>query len=155
MTYFLRVFCRSSRAITRREIARFIVEGYFFDEKPSFEPSPESEAGLDENWRRFDIHYHPEKRPVILFKDVAEKMLQGEIKEILEELAPPPVPEVVVKALHASQQVIAIEIDQLHLTDDAWEMVDILEAFLARELDGIIYAPDDGFFDKKLRRISD
>src|SRR5436190_17453759 len=99
MSYYLRVFCRSNQAITRREIARFIIEGVFFDEEPAFEPSPESEAGLDEKWQRFDIHYQPEKRPVILYKNVADEMLWEEIKEILEELAPPPIPEAVVKVL--------------------------------------------------------
>lgn len=35
----------------------------------------------------------------------------------------------------------------------AWELVDAVEHHVATELDGIIYAPDDGLFDKDLKRI--
>lgn len=32
-------------------------------------------------------------------------------------------------------------------------MIDALEAHLARRCEGIIYAPDDGFFDADLNRL--
>jgi hypothetical protein len=58
-----------------------------------------------------------------------------------------------VEKLAASQQIIAIEINYSGLTDAAWEMLDCLEAYLAKKLSGIVYAPDDGFYDEELQPI--
>jgi hypothetical protein len=46
-----------------------------------------------------------------------------------------------------------IEIDYSGLTDAAWEMLDCLEAYLAKKLSGIVYAPEDGFYDENLQPI--
>jgi predicted RNA binding protein YcfA (HicA-like mRNA interferase family) len=57
----------------------------------------------------------------------------------------------VVDKLATSKQIIAIEIDYFELTDAAWEMLDCLEAYLAKKLFGIVYAPEDGFYDEPLQ----
>ncbi len=58
-----------------------------------------------------------------------------------------------VEKLAASKQIIAIEIDYSGLTDAAWEMLDCLETYLVKKLSGIVYAPDDGFYDEELQPI--
>jgi hypothetical protein len=58
-----------------------------------------------------------------------------------------------IQKLATTKQVIAIEIDYSGLTDAAWEMVDCLEAYLAKKLSGIVYAPEDGFYDENLQPI--
>ncbi len=58
-----------------------------------------------------------------------------------------------VEKFAASKQIIAIEIDYLGLTNAAWKMLDCLEAYLAKKLSGIVYAPYDGFYDEELQLI--
>jgi hypothetical protein len=58
-----------------------------------------------------------------------------------------------IQKLTATKQVIAIEIDYSGLTDAAWEMLDCLEAYLAKNLSGIVYAPEDSFYDENLQPI--
>jgi hypothetical protein len=42
-------------------------------------------------------------------------------------------------------------VDPDQLPDDVWEMLSAVEAFVARKFDGIIYDPDTGFRDKRLK----
>ncbi|HEY9742726.1 MAG TPA: hypothetical protein V6C90_19755 [Coleofasciculaceae cyanobacterium] len=85
-----------------------------------------------------------------------DQLLQQEIEETIEIIRKSGQlnqQQNLVEKLADSQQVIAIEIDYSGLTDAAWEMLDCLEAYLAKELSGIVYAPNDGFYDENLQPI--
>jgi hypothetical protein len=43
--------------------------------------------------------------------------------------------------------VLVIEFDELLGADEVWELLDFVEARACRELDGVAYAEDEGFFD--------
>lgn len=78
-----------------------------------------------------------------------------ELTEIRGELPDGPRSSVerVKESLDQTKQVIAIEVDPGALTEYAWAMIDCVEAHLAKRLNGIVYAPGDGFFDERLRPI--
>jgi hypothetical protein len=84
------------------------------------------------------------------------ELFHEELAEIREELQgiPPRAAEGLRAHLADTKRIFAIEVDQPNLSEEAWEMVDALERFLAARCDGIMYAPDDGFFDPSLERIA-
>lgn len=49
--------------------------------------------------------------------------------------------------MDALEEVYAFEVDPGGLSDDAWELVDALESYIAKRGKGILYVPDEGFFD--------
>jgi hypothetical protein len=154
MSYFLRIFGRSSQPLTRREIASFISAGSFFDLEPRFEPPPEAPESAEENWTVLTLHYDTEKRPVRFERNVGDALLKEEVQELLFVLnrsKPTHAQREVLETIQAATQVISIEVKRETASEDCWEMLDAVEAFLAERCDGVIYAPDDGFFDKSLQ----
>lgn len=154
MSDFLRVFCQSDQSIDSSEIIDFIVEGCYFDETPRFEVRFDGEGDSKTDWKSLTVHYLSSKRPITLERNVNDVLLNLEVKETIKIIAlseKSHLPTDLVNKLVASKQVIAVEIDPVGLTDDGWAMLDCLEVMLASRLSGIIYAPDDGFYDPKLQ----
>jgi len=157
MSDFIRVICNSTQQLLSSEIADFILEGVYFDETPRFEPLPESADGRVPDWQTLTIHYQAGKRPIIFHKSVNDRLMRTEVDEIVEEdLAGKQMAaaETLRRRLSRCYQTIAIEINPNSLTEEAWEMLDSIEAYLAQKYQGVIYVPDDGFFDASLQRIS-
>lgn len=159
MTQYLRVFCTSEAPITAAQVGDFIIEGAHFDAEPRFEPLLDSPEALDPRWESLSVTYENARRPVVIEHTTAEDELLAEelseIKEELESIASPEHRQRIAEHLDATRQTFAIDHDPSTLSDDAWEMLDTIEGRLAQGLDGLIYAPDDGFFDAKLQRICD
>jgi len=156
MSYFLRIFCKTSNAVTRRDLANFISEGSYFENKLLFEPNLDVSESNSEDWQSFTVQYQTDKRPVIFERNMGDGLLQQEIKElifILEKSKKTKAQQEVLRRIQESTQVISIEIAPDSLTNDAWEMLDSVESYIAQKCDGIIYAPDEGFYDKKLQKI--
>jgi len=154
MSYFLRVFCRSTQPVTRREIAEFICAGSFFDREPRFDPSPDSAEAGDLDWGALAVHYEPEKRPVRIERNVNDALLQEEVRELLFVIARAKETQArqdIERAIRTAVQVFSLEVNRETASEDCWEMLDSVQAFLAEKCEGIVYAPDDGFFDRKLR----
>ena len=156
MSYFLRVFCQSTQLLPSNEITNFIENWCFFDETPIFHLYQGTGDRGETDWQSIAVHYQTGKRPVIIERNVSDQLLQQEISQILEILKSSGdlnKTTYLISTVAASKQVIAIEIDPVGLTDAAWEMLDCLEAHLASSLAGIIYAPDQGFYDCNLQSI--
>ncbi len=156
MSYFLRVFCKSSELLPSKEILDFIQNGYFFDEMPRFEFQNGAVNTSQSDWQSIKVHYQNGKHPITIERNVNDQLLRQEIKEIIESLALSHLSNKQAEIIHHlsnSKQVIAIEIDPIGLIDAGWEMLDCLEARLASTLSGIVYAPDEGFYDEKLQPI--
>ncbi len=154
MSYFLRLFCQSDQGIDSREIIDFIVQGCYFDETPCFEVCKNVKGDSKTDWKSLTLQYQTGKRPIRIEINVNDKFLDSEVNEtikIIELSGKSHLPPDLGNKLATSKQVIAIEIDPVGLTDDVWAMLDCLEAYLAARLSGIIYAPDDGFYDPKLK----
>ncbi|MEW6495964.1 MAG: hypothetical protein AB1589_26105 [Cyanobacteriota bacterium] len=156
MSYFLHVLCQSSQLAPSNEITDFIRDGWYFDKPPNFKVQPSAEAEDETHWKFITVHYQTDKRPVRIELNLNDQLLQQEIDETIEVIRKSGQlnqQQNLVEKLAASKQVIAIEIDYSGLTDAAWEMLDCLEAYLAKKLSGIVYAPEDGFYDENLQPI--
>ena len=156
MSYFLRVFCQSAQLLSSQEISEFIQNGCFFDEMPPLKVHPDVANTSESDWQSIHVHYQNGKRPIIIQRNVNDRLLKQEIQEITDNFNSRPGLSDrtnIIQYLSNTQQIIGLEIYFNGLTDAGWEMLDCLEAYLASKLTGIIYAPDDGFYDEKLQPI--
>lgn len=157
MSDFIRIICNSTEPLPSSEIADFIIEGVYFDETPRFDPPQEATDASPTDWQTLAVFYQAEKRPVIFHKSVNDRLMLTEVKEIVEEeLAGEQTEAAQTLSLRLSRgyQTLAIEINPTSLTEEAWEMLDSIEAYIATKYEGIIYVPDDGFFNASLQKIS-
>ena len=104
--------------------------------------------------RRLEVHYDTSKLPIIIERTNADPLLSTEIAEaarltVLGEMA-----ESIHSHVGQSRQIVSIEVDRDNLTEDAWSLCDCLESFIASHLNGIVYAPGDGFYDERLAKIA-
>ena len=155
MTTYLRVFGQAHRRISRTEIAGFVFDGVYFDEPPTIEVADAAgERGGDE-WTVLHIRYDAARRPIVLHMTTGGVLLGDEVTEAIEALNAMGIPKAadLVLRLSGTSIIYAFEVDERNLTEDAWNMVDALEAYLARQCEGIVYAPHDGIFDADLNRL--
>lgn len=156
MSYFLRIFCRFNELVPTAEITDFIENGCYFDDLPRFVIGKVKPDAEEAHWQSLTVHYAMGKRPIVIERNVNDELLHREVNETIANLKlsehDRQLSEII-DQLSATKQIIAIEIDFDGLTDAAWEMLDCLEAHLASILSGIIYAPDDGFYDCHLQPI--
>ncbi len=148
MSYFLRVLCQSDSRFTVRTISDFLRDGQYFETMPHVEAVP-SQA-LDSQFERIDVVYDGRKRPIIITSTVG-KDLTEELSELTEMARRAGISSSILQHITSTRQIVAIEVDRDHLTEEAWRFCDCLEAFIASELKGIVFAPEDGFYDKRLQ----
>jgi len=156
MSYFLYIFCRSQSPINRQEITEFIEEGVYFDEDPRYEPPAQFGENQGDNWDSFKLYYQDDKKPVTFYRNAQDESLRYEIEEAVDEVevsGKASQEQSLIRHLEACQQLITVEIDRSDLIEDAWDSINNLERHLAKEYGGVIYAPDDGFYDNNLRLI--
>jgi hypothetical protein len=81
-------------------------------------------------WKQIEIHYSPSKRPVIITNTGTGELLSEEIIEIRDKLIGHHSPNVdfAQRHLNRTKRIVALEIDRERLSDDAWEMLDGLQA---------------------------
>ena len=164
MSYFLRVFCQDSKLLKTDKIIDFINQGYFFEQLPDFKIKNTIANAEEINWETITVLYDRTKRPVRIERIIDAELIQQEVLEIINHLKGSnfnPQPDLIYKLatsiykLATSKQVIVLEVDPVGLTDAGWEMLDCLESYLAKNLSGLIYAPDQGFFDSNLKLFYD
>ncbi|MDQ3640861.1 MAG: hypothetical protein M3450_05165 [Actinomycetota bacterium] len=155
MTTYLRVFGQAHRIVNRTEIADSLSEGVYFDEPLTVEVADVPGERVDDEWTVLHIRYHAARRPIILHMTTGGPLFGEEVTEAIEALAVISSPRTadLVCRLSGTSIIYAFEVDERNLTEDAWGLVDALEAYLARRCEGIVYAPDDGFFDADLNRL--
>lgn len=156
MSYFIRIFCRSDKIVNCREIASFISDGYFFKQALKFDPPAASLESGNLVWKSFKILYSDERRPIIIEHNIDDEVQKAEIREILDILdisRDSKSKRLVQCFLNSTKHVYSIEIDRENIPGDCWEMLDSLEAFIAKSCDGLVYSPDDGFFNERLDKI--
>lgn len=152
MSTYFRIICTSDTKITVDEIIQFLQDGFFIEQPPQYVRDRDE---IYDGGRLLIIH-DPQKRPIIVAGNLQDELFQREIDEFLEVLERVTDEDAKTQLrmhLTQSKQIIAIEIAPQNLSQDAWHMLDSLEAYFARQLQGIVYAPDDGFFDDSLTAI--
>jgi hypothetical protein len=153
MTYFIRIFCQSEQAIPCYNIGQVIEDGVYFDAQPEFMPALNSTEARQPDWTHFQIRYDNEKQPIILTCNRGDALFESERDELithLPHLVQMPIQRDLIDSLTTAAQLITIELDRDDLSEEAWAMLDALEAYLAETLGGLIYAPDDAFYGSGL-----
>ncbi|MCA1702446.1 MAG: hypothetical protein LC808_03935 [Actinobacteria bacterium] len=153
MSQFSNVFGRSANNISRSELGNFAIESWYGDDPLSFSPSLDDKDIDSAEWTTFEAILPGKKRPIVFHRDVEQSTIDEMVNETLEELGED-APAAIRNQLTGIRQVIGVEFFPEELDDDSWEMLDLILAFLARKIDGLIGA-DDGIYDKELKKLID
>lgn len=148
----LRVYCRSKNPLTRSQIANWVDEVAVLGAEPRFVPAPDDPESGEPDWDFMEIVHAPRKRPILVHRigdtaAVGESV--GETVDWMERYAPGEPPPHLVERVRASQQVFVFELSA-NLSEEAWELVDVAQSYIARELDGVV-AAEDGIYDADLQ----
>lgn len=158
MSDFIHILCGSGEVMSASEIANFIDDGVYFDVAPRFDPPPEAPEHEARDWRTLAVYYKEGKRPIIFHKSVDVPEVREQVNEIIKkELADKQMAaaDALRRHLLCCRQMITIEASALvSPTEEAWAMMDNIEAHLAHKYRGILYVPDEDFLDETLQAIS-
>lgn len=155
MADFIRICCSRPTVPDANQIAEFVAEGTYFEKEPPLNVVYRSGAGTPA-WSRIEIRYEDSKRPVVVTCQSQQTTLfQAEVTEIEQALneASSGEIETVENHLRSTVSLVAIEINSHGIPEDAWEMIDALESFIASAAGGIIYVDGEGFYDAQLQVI--
>lgn len=152
MSYGLTVICRRpADSLIREEIGQAVVDGVFFEETPEFDPPLGSAEASAPEWESFAIRYAAAKRPGVVFRRGALRGIEGDLEEAFVK---PPLDPAMKRRLVEAKQTFTLDVDREGLTEEAWEMCDFIEHFIANRCDGLVWAPGDGIFDVKLQPVA-
>lgn len=147
MSQFHNIFCASDAPISRRDIAEYAVDGWYGDGEPMFSPDPSDDD--DAGWASMQMRLPGVAKPVIFQHDVDAATISELVAEAIAEHR---VTEETAGRLRASRQIIGIELFPETLDDDAWELLDQIQAFTATRLNGILVTAD-GVYDNNLQHL--
>ena len=153
MSYFIRIFCQASELPTRHDIQELIVGGLHFDTIPVFIPAFQDPDSMLEDWESLVIVYAPDTPTVNLTRYSGNDVFNAErdaTQTLIMDIVPPDLQSSLIEMLNASNQLMVIEVDRESLSEEAWSMLDALESYLAGNLMGLVYAPEDGFYGSGL-----
>ncbi|MCB9563771.1 MAG: hypothetical protein H6708_25535 [Kofleriaceae bacterium] len=150
MPTLIEIFC-PGEAVPAADIQAFLHEGVFFAAPPSVTLAADAAAAP---WTRIEIRYHARKRPVVVtcVRDELEAF-RDEVAADVARVAPRERARVA-RCVASATHVVILEIDPATATDEAWEMADSLEGFIARSCHGVVHVSGEGFFDERLRPLS-
>jgi hypothetical protein len=151
------VYCRRALETTRQQLGEWIEEGTFFNDTPEFDPPLNSAEASAPEWDSFVIRYAAAERPVVVVRNGATAGIEDkkEIEEeIEEEFVLPPLDSDLKNRIVEAKQVFILDVNPDSLTEEAWEICDSIEHFIASRCDGLIWAKDDGVFDANLQRLA-
>lgn len=153
MPYFIRIYCKEHVNISRKEIVHFIIDGVYFSEV-LFEPKLESALNKPD-WNSLTIKYEESFSPIILHQNYDDTIFQNEVsnmKYFLGLSRDSKGKQKVLNYIENCKNMFSFEIEREQISDDAWAMLDNLEAYISKKSDGIIYDNLTGFYDKNLKR---
>jgi hypothetical protein len=155
MAYTIRMFFRSSTPVSLLEITEIAKDGMYFDEDPRFDPDPNGENVDALNWTSLTIIWSAEKKPVLFRNHYQGDEIRQEIGRLTHILGiskKTKAGQRVTDHLREAVRMLAIEMNREEISDEAWAMLDAIEAHLAKKYDGIIFTQEGAFFDKDLKR---
>jgi hypothetical protein len=155
MGYKIQVFCEQPQKVSLHELNEFILEGAYFED-PKIDVLTDKSGVERNNLNALKLNYEDSKPPIIVYNISEPEGIAGEIKELLFVLdlsRKTPTQQSITEKLLKTSQAFVFDFDKESITDDCWEMLDSIESFLANKCNGIVYAPDDGFFSKDLEHL--
>lgn len=144
MSLFLHVFASSDKEIDPAEVTLTARTSWYGEGSVTTE---DDGAG----WRRIVVTIPGAAKPIVLLRDTDPDTVSVLRDEQLAEHDDAPQP--VLDRLRSARQVLSFEVFPETLDDDGWELLDILESYLARELDGVIVA-EDAIYDADLQPLT-
>lgn len=148
MAQWHHIFCRADATLPRAELAEHITDAWYGDGSPNITSA--STGGTA--WQlSVELPGAPPRR-IDLLLDSAQEVVAELVGEFLDEHRAQ-LPREVTDVLRDSRQVVSIGLKPDLLDDDAWELLDVTEAFIARRLDGVVAIADDGVYDRDLQRL--
>ena len=145
MSYFLHVFATSESAVRAQDLADTADEAWYGDDDIDVDL-----GGAPE--RILTITPPGKDRPITVSVETEPARVAMMVGEQIDEHDG--IPDSVAEKLRRTRQVVSIEIFPDRVDDDVWEMLDVLQAYLARELDGLVVT-DDGVYDAGLQKIAE
>lgn len=146
MAQWHHIFCRSDTALPREELTEYITDSWYGDGLPNITSAPHGRA-----WHELIVEFPGAPSPRIdLLLDSAPEVVAELVNEFLDEHGEQ-VSREVTNFLQSSQQVVSIGLRPDLLNDDAWELLDQTQAFIAKRLDGILAIAGDGIYDRDLQ----
>jgi hypothetical protein len=146
----LYVLCRSQAPVTADALQASIrSEGVFQNVPIHVNPS-----ASPTDWKTLTVKWHTRAKPII-FSRYFDTDCSEAIIGILSELPSTKTQAERLARADAARatQIIRIDYDASRLTDAIWEALDCIEAFLAFQYEGYIFAPGEGLYDAGLSRI--
>jgi len=148
---FIYLFCADSAAIDPLGIEAFIEEGAYFDDDPGFYVNFGNHG-----WNKIEITPATGQPPINIHRLTESQHINPYIQQAisaLEEAGRAKKHADLAAFLQHIQQVFLFEIDNESLSDDVWEMLDNLEAWMAHERKGVVYVAGEGFYNADLNPI--
>lgn len=149
MPQWHQIFCKSDSGLTRAQIAETAGDVWYGEGDLRFTPEKGDPAIGDVEWDELSIYVPTSGRPIIFYWNAGtDEVVRNSREELIDELDG--LPKAIEDDLAAAVQVIALELAPDLLDDDSWEMLDLVQAFIMRQLDGILVTPD-GIYDEHLQ----
>jgi hypothetical protein len=155
MKYIIEIFFRSNDRIDLREITDAVKEGEFLFEEPRFDPDPEDEKIDTSAWTSLRLDWEEGKDSIVFRYDHGDEGLRkeiGDLTHILKISRKSKPAERVAEHISQTAQMLVIEMNREQISEEAWTMLDAIEARLAKKYDGIVYTQEGAFFDASLKR---
>lgn len=144
MAQFLSIFAASGALPSAADLRSVAEDAWYGDETLSFGPGA-GRGGI------LTVRLPDAGRPITVSAESDPATVAVMVDEQLSERDA--VPADVVEQLRRTRQVVSLEIDPDSVDDDGWELLDVLQSWLARELDGLVVV-DDGIYDSGLHRLT-
>ena len=154
MANHIHIFCASPEQLSMRSVGQYMATIGLLDGVPTFDPPLESAEALDPLWVHLSVTYQAGKRPIQLHRMFEPEDMAPALQDALTMLDDHGLasqhPEIV-QAIQGTRQIFHFELG-LELPDDCWEMLDALEAHIAKSLKGLVFT-SEGFYDAELEPI--
>ena len=146
MSFSFYLLLSVDRPIARKDIAEFVRDGSYFDEPVAYEPSTQGELG------ELTIKYAPNRsiRLRCLDRENNEEIIEEAI-ESLDSVSIPAELREQLKRLTGTKTMVEVQVDRTTMDQNAWAMLDALEADLMRSNNGLLYVYDEGIYGPDLK----
>lgn len=145
------IHCRSADTVTYRQLVEQMADGYFGD-RARVNPVCDDEHAVRTDWDSFEIFWASDRRPIYVERITDPARLAMLAEAVAEKFEDYHVDDKhgLVARLRESRQTFHFEYGEL--TEEAWEMFDDTERYLARHLDGVVESIE-GFWNEELDQL--
>jgi hypothetical protein len=147
MNFSVYLLCQSDAPVSRSEVASFIEDGSYFDTPTTYEPALVGDLG--------DLTIRYASGRSIRLTRLRDDDREGVIAEACESVDSAPITHNLAERLRdhlgRTKSVIDIEVDRASIDENAWAMLDALEADILRSRQGLLYVYGEGIYGPDLK----